>query len=62
MPLTGRLIKEFRASGQGGEYNAYPYYFAEMQVNFELPVMASQFETDYMSPDSLPEDKVIRIS
>lgn len=54
MPLNWQVNKRISSGSQGGEYNAYPYFFAEMQVDFALPVMASQFETDTMSPDSLP--------
>lgn len=53
MPLNWQVNKRIQ-SAAGGEYNAYPYYFAEMQIDFDLPVMSSQFESDIGTPDVLP--------
>lgn len=32
-------------------YNNYPYFFAEMQINFELPVAMTQFDITAMDGD-----------
>lgn len=34
--------------------NSFPYYFAEMQVNFELPVMMTQFDLGVADGDVTP--------
>lgn len=41
MPLNWQVNKR-AASGPTGDYNAYPYYFAEMQLDFELPIISDQ--------------------
>jgi len=53
MPLNWQVNKR-QSAGPSGRYNAFPYYFAEMQVDFELPVPASQYEADTMTPDYRP--------
>jgi hypothetical protein len=40
--------------GGGGAPNGYPYFFAEMQVNFDLPVMSSQFDLGIWDGDVTP--------
>ena len=41
MPLNWQLSKHYGGSGT----NSFPYFFAEMQVNFELPVaLPNQFD------------------
>jgi hypothetical protein len=49
MPLNWQVNK--RQTDKSGEYNAYPYFFGEMQIDFELPTAASQYEADIMTPD-----------
>jgi hypothetical protein len=63
-PLNWQVNK--RAGGEG--YNSFPYYFAEMQIDFHDTVMGSQYEATTMTPDIspgkynvpafLPEEKV----
>jgi hypothetical protein len=48
MPLNWQINK--RAGT--GEYNSYPFYFAEMQVDFEMLVPGNQYEATTMSVDS----------
>lgn len=43
MPLNWQVNKR-AGSGPTGDYNSYPYYFAEMQVDFELPVPDGQYK------------------
>lgn len=51
MPLNWQINKR-AASGPTGDYNSYPYYFAEMQVDFELQVPDNQFTpTAWMGDD-----------
>lgn len=50
MPLNWQINKRMSATG-GGDYNAYPYYFGEMQIDFDLSTMGSQYEATTMSPD-----------
>ena len=38
----------------GAGMNSYPYFFAEMQVNFELPVMSTQFDLGTWDGDKTP--------
>lgn len=40
-PLNWQLNKKYGGPGT----NSYPYFFAELQVNFALPAMTSQFDT-----------------
>jgi len=42
-----------RMSGPGGS-NSFPYFFAEMQVAFELPVMSTQFDVGIWDGDKTP--------
>ncbi len=51
MPLNWQINKR-AASGPTGDYNSYPYYFAEMQIDFEISTRANQFEATTMSTDS----------
>lgn len=52
-PLNWQINKRASSTG-GGEYNSFPYYFAEMQVDFHDTVMASQYEATTMTPDVSP--------
>ena len=53
MPLNWQINKR-QSAGPTGQYNAYPYYFAEMQVDFELPTPETQYVADSMTPDYMP--------
>lgn len=37
-----------------GTANSYPYFFAEMQINFDLPVMMTQFDLGIWDGDVTP--------
>jgi hypothetical protein len=50
MPLNWQINKRASA-GPTGEYNSFPYFFGEMQIDFELPVPTSQYDVDRMTPD-----------
>jgi hypothetical protein len=52
-PLNWQINKRASASG-GSDYNSFPYYFAEMQIDFQDTVMASQYEVDVHTPDVTP--------
>jgi hypothetical protein len=41
MPLKWEINRKL---GAGGLDNSYPYFFGEMQINFELPVMITQYD------------------
>lgn len=41
MPLKWEINRKL---GAGGQDNAYPYFFGEIQVLFELPVMMTQYD------------------
>jgi hypothetical protein len=48
--LNWQMNKKYSLGGA----NAYPYFFAEMQVNFDLPVMSSQFDMGIWDGDVTP--------
>jgi hypothetical protein len=48
MPLNWQVNKR---GSEGAGYNSYPYFFGEMQIDFELPVPTSQYDADRMTPD-----------
>lgn len=55
MPLNWQLNKRMQVSGglgARGDYNNYPYFFGEMQVDFELMTSSNQYEVTRWSPDS----------
>jgi hypothetical protein len=43
-----------RRSSAVGSNNSYPYFFAEMQINFDLPVMMTQFDLGIADGDVTP--------
>ena len=47
--LNWQLAKRYAAGA-----NSYPYWFAEMQVNFELPVASSQYDLGIWDGDVTP--------
>ena len=49
--LNWQLAKRY--GGTGG-LTSYPYWFAEMQVNFELPVPSPQFDVGIWDGDTTP--------
>jgi hypothetical protein len=50
MPLKWEINRFF-----GGEATTYfPYYFGDMLLTFELPVMTSQYDVDKMTADTTP--------
>ncbi|HXB10662.1 MAG TPA: hypothetical protein VNZ45_01645 [Bacteroidia bacterium] len=49
-PLNWQINKRASA-GPSGDYSSYPYFFGEMQIDFELPVIGSQYEIDTMTPE-----------
>jgi hypothetical protein len=49
--LNWQMNKKY---GGRGEVNSYPYFFAEMQITFELPVPESQFELATWDGDVTP--------
>jgi hypothetical protein len=51
MPLNWQIARKPKAAGGAGGYNTYPYFFGEIQVDFQVPVPPSQYEATYMSPD-----------
>jgi hypothetical protein len=50
MPLNWQINKRASA-GPTGDYNSFPYFFGEIQIDFELPVPTSQYDADKMTPD-----------
>lgn len=50
-PLNWQVNKRGSKGGGGGDYSAFPYYFAEMQIDFHDSVPASQYETTSNTPD-----------
>jgi hypothetical protein len=48
MPLNWQVNKR---GSEGAGMNSYPYFFGEMQIDFELPVPTSQYDADKMTPD-----------
>jgi hypothetical protein len=53
MPLNWQINKR-QSAGPTGRSNAFPYYFAEMQIDFELPVPETQYVADSWTPDYMP--------
>lgn len=51
MPLKWEINRKL---GAGGLDNSYPYYFGEMQVIFELPVMMTQYDATKQMGDVDP--------
>lgn len=49
-PLNWQINKRVTS----GDYNNFPYYFAEMQIDFQDTVMGSQYEPDSSTGDVLP--------
>jgi hypothetical protein len=49
MPLDWQLHKHYER-----HENSFPYFFGEMQIQFRLPVMASQYEKSFMDGDHTP--------
>jgi hypothetical protein len=52
-PLNWQINKRASISG-GSDMNSFPYYFAEMQIDFQDTVMASQYEVTTRTPDVTP--------
>jgi hypothetical protein len=50
LPLNWQINKK-QSSGPAGDYNAYPYYFGEMQLLFHMPLPSNQYEATFMSSD-----------
>lgn len=50
-PLNWQVNKR---AAKGGDYTSFPYYFAEMQIDFHDSTMASQYEVDTHTPDVSP--------
>lgn len=51
MPLNWQINKR-AASGPTGDYNSYPYFFGEMQIDFELMTDSNQYDITMMSTDA----------
>lgn len=51
LPLNWQINQRQKAAG-AITYNEYPYFFGEIQCDFQLPVMVSQYDSTYMSPDA----------
>jgi hypothetical protein len=49
--LTWQMNKKY--GGSGGA-NSYPYFFAEMQINFDLPVPSTQYDLGIWDGDVTP--------
>lgn len=47
-PLNWQVNKR---TPKSNDYNSFPYFFAEMQIDFQDSVMGSQYESTSMSPD-----------
>lgn len=47
-PINWQVNKRI---AKGNDYVSFPYYFAEMQIDFQDSVMGSQYEATSMSPD-----------
>jgi hypothetical protein len=50
-PLRLPLKWEVNRFYGGGTSNYFPYFFGDMFLQFELPVMASQYDVDISTPD-----------
>lgn len=48
MPLNWQVNKR---GSEGAGMNSFPYFFGEMQIDFELPVAASQYDATKVTPD-----------
>lgn len=48
------FLLSWQLNKRAGSSNGYPYFFAEMQVNFDLPVMMTQFDLGIADGDVTP--------
>ena len=51
-PMSWQINLKYGGSGSG--MNSFPYFFAELIVNFEVPVFSSQFDVDPSTGDETP--------
>jgi hypothetical protein len=52
LPLNWQVNKRSSSAGGPSSYNEYPYWFGEIQVDFQLPIPATQYDANSLSTDS----------
>lgn len=52
LPLNWQISQRSKGMGAPTSYNEFPYFFGEIQVDFQFPVPESQYVFDNMTPES----------
>lgn len=51
LPVNWQVNQRSKSMGSPTSYNEFPYYFGEMQMDFEVRLPTSQYEATTMTPD-----------